>query len=216
MTELTKADAYYSDDYVTIFHGDCRQIVPMLGRFDLLLTDPPYGINASSGIGKYGRTKWTAGDTKWDTEVPPMWILEMLLASADKHIIWGGNYFALPPTRQYLVWDKGEGFKGRDFAECEQAWCSVDGNAKILKRDPLASGDYRGKEHPTMKPLPVIQWCLTLAGDEVRTVLDPFAGSGTTGRAAKDAGKQCVLIEREERYCEIAAKRMHQEVLNLA
>ena len=82
---------YFQDDAVTIYNGDCRQIVPQLGRFDLLLTDPPYGINASSGTGKYGRIKWTNGDTKWDTETPPMWLLEMLIESADKHIIWGGE-----------------------------------------------------------------------------------------------------------------------------
>ena len=206
---------YYKDDYVTIYHGDCRQIVPLLGHFDLLLTDPPYGINAGKkNFGKWRTSRMPKGD--WDSKVPPMWLLEMLLESSDKHIIWGGNYYALPPTRQYLVWDKGAGFKGRDFAECEQAWCSMDGNAKILQRDPLASQDYKTKEHPTMKPLAVMQWCLSLVGDDVDTILDPFAGSGTTGRAAKDAGKQCVLIEQEERYCEIAAKRMGQEVFNLS
>lgn len=205
---------YFADSAVTIYHGDCRKIVPHLDPVDLLLTDPPYGINASSGIGKYGRTKWTANDSRWDSETPPSWVLEMLLAAAEKHIVWGGNYYALPPSRQYLVWDKGAGFKGRDFAECEQAWCSWDGNAKVFARDPLAAGDYRGKEHPTMKPLALMLWCIGLAGD-VQTILDPFAGSGTTGRAAKDLGKKAILIEREERYCEIAARRMSQEVLAL-
>jgi DNA modification methylase len=206
---------YYQDAAVTIYHGDNRQIVPFLPRFDLLLTDPPYGIGASSGVGKYGVMKWGGvSDPKWDESPPPSWLLEMLLESADRHIIWGGNYYSLPPSRQYLIWDKGAGFKNRTFAECEQAWCSMDGNAKVLTRDPLACGDYVGKEHPTAKPVALMVWCLGLTPD-AKTVLDPFAGSGTTGRACKDIGRQCVLIEREEAYCEIAAKRMGQEVLDL-
>ena len=88
-------------------------------------------------------------------------------------------------------------------------------NARLFKYDPLARGDYRQKHHPTMKPLAVMNWCIGLAGD-VETILDPFAGSGTTGRAAKDLGKRAVLIEREEQYCEIAANRMAQEVLPIS
>lgn len=221
-TESARADSlqrfvtppipYHSEEGITIYCGDCRQIVPTLPRYDLLLTDPPYGIGASSGIGKYGRIKWTEGDNGWDSQVPPAWLLEMLLESADKHIIWGGNYYTLPPSRQYLVWDKGAGFKGRDFAECEQAWCSMDGNAKILTRDPLASGDYRGKEHPTQKPVAVMSWCLNHVPD-AKTVLDPFMGSGTTLVAAKLRGIQATGIEINEQYCEIAKRRLAQGVL---
>ena len=90
----------------------------------------------------------------------------------------------------------------------------MDGNAKIFLRDPLASRDYTNKAHPTQKPIALMQWCIDLAGD-VETILDPFAGSGTTGRAAKDLGKKAVLIEREEKYCEIAARRLGQQVLAL-
>ena len=135
-----------------------------------------------------------------------------MLESADKHIIWGGNYYGLPPSRQYLIWDKGAGFKGRDFAECEQAWCSWDGNAKVYLRDPLASGDYRDKVHPTQKPAALMKWCLGLL-PEAKTVLDPFAGSGTTGVACKLEGRKAVLIEISEAYCESAAKRLSQGVL---
>lgn len=205
---------YFQDSAVTIYHGDCRQIVPFLPRFNLLLTDPPYGIGASGGVGLYGRMKWAATDSKWDESAPSPWIFEMLLESSDNHVIWGGNYYSLPPSRQFLVWDKGAGFKDRNFAEAELAWCSRDGNAKFYSRDPLAAGDYKGKEHPTVKPLALMTWVLEMYPD-AKTVLDPFAGSGTTGRACKDLGRSCVLIEREERYCEIAARRMGQEVLAL-
>ena len=203
---------YYESGGITIYNADCRQVLPFLRRFDLLLTDPPYGINASSGIGKYGRIKWTEGDKKWDTATPPAWLLDAMLEAADKHIVWGGNYYGLPPSRQYLIWDKGAGFKGRDFAECEQAWCSWDGNAKVYLRDPLASGDYRDKVHPTQKPAALMKWCLGLV-PEAKTVLDPFMGSGTTLVAAKLEGRQAVGIEINEEYCESAAKRLAQGTL---
>jgi DNA modification methylase len=208
---------YYSHGNVTIYHGDCRRIVPQLDHFDLVLTDPPYGIGASAGVGKYGREKWTETDAKWDSKPPQRWVLEMILEAADHHIIWGGNYFSLPPSRKFLVWDKGAGFKGRDFAECEQAWCSWDGNARTYERDPLAAGDYKGKEHPTEKPVPLIKWCIREAQEVTKAprILDPFAGSGTTGIAAKDSGLTAVLVEAEERYCEIAARRLSQEALPL-
>lgn len=205
---------YYEHAGITIYQGDCREIVPALGRFDLLLSDPPYGIGASAGTGKYGREKWTATDSAWDEAVPPRWLLEMVIESADRAVVWGGNYFTLRPSRNYFVWDKGAGFKGRDFAECEMAWCSWDGNAKVYPRDPLASGDYKGKTHPTEKPVALMKWCIGQAGP-TQSVLDPFAGSGTTGVAAKECGLSAVLVEAEERYCEIAAKRLSQEVLPL-
>ena len=196
---------YFQDDAVTIYHGDCREIVPQLGRFDLLLTDPPYGI----GINKSHRlsvSRGFGGET-WDDEAPD---ITPLLPVASKRIVWGGNYFPLSPTRCFLVWDKQN--DGRDFADCEMAWTDIDAVARIFRRRPMNMDG--GKVHPTQKPLALMLWCIGLAGD-VQTILDPFAGSGTTGRAAKDLGKQATLIEREERYCEIAASRMAQEVLPL-
>lgn len=205
---------YYEQDGIVIYHGDCRVIVPQLGRFDLLLTDPPYGIGASAGTGKYGREKWTDTDLGWDKAVPSPWVLEMVISRADRAVVWGGNYFNLPASRNYFVWDKGAGFRCRDFAECEQAWCSWDGNAKVYERDPLAAGDYKGKQHPTEKPVALMKWCIGQAGT-VKSVLDPFAGSGATGLAAKAYGLPAVLIEAEERYCEAAAVRLSQGSLPL-
>lgn len=213
---------YYEQSGVTIYHGDCRDVMDALAPhwgdrpFDLLLTDPPYGINAHEGIGKYGRLKADLSVAKWDAEAPQAQLLAMARSMVNLAIIWGGNYFDLPPSRKFLVWDKGAGFAGRDFAECEQAWCSWDGNAKIFRRDPLAAGDYRGKEHPTEKPVALMKWCIAQAGIlDVRRIFDPFAGSGTTGVAAKDYGIEAVLIEAYEPYCEIAAKRLRQEALPL-
>jgi len=207
----TTVKPYYQDDAVTIYHGDCREILPTLGRFDLLLTDPPYGIGAAKmNLGMWRTSRMEKGD--WDETAPAIAVLARAISQANKSILWGGNYFALPPSRQYLLWDKGAGFQGRDFAECEQAWCSWDANARIYRRDPLAMGDYRGKQHPTQKPVALMQWCIGLVAD-AETILDPFAGSGTTGVAAKLEGRKATLIELEERYCEIAAKRLSQGVL---
>jgi hypothetical protein len=103
---------YYERGGITIYNGDCRVIAPQLGHFDLLLTDPPYGIGrdgSKKSTGSHGGRK--AYDyLNWDHLPPDRWVLEMLLSKADKHIVWGGNYFmeALPPSMKWLVWDKGQ------------------------------------------------------------------------------------------------------------
>lgn len=200
---------YYQDDAVTIYHGDCKQIVPLLGKFDLLLTDPPYGININKS-NRLAKSRGFGGES-WDADVIPEWVIGMMQRSADKHVIWGGNYYTLPPSRGFLVWDKQN--DGMDFADCEFAWTSFDSVARAFRFRPMNMDG--GKVHPTQKPEKLMRWCILQAGDGVQTILDPFAGSGTTGRAAKDMGRKAVLIEREERYCEIAARRMAQEVLPL-
>ena len=186
---------YYSERGITIYHCDCRQILPQLGRFDLLLTDPPYGIRADTGTGKYGRLRGYTDS--WDSA--PADIEHIVLLDIPS-VIWGANYFPLPPSRCFLVWDKAEGFKGRDFAECELAWCSKDSNAKTFRYDPLANGDYHNgnKQHPTQKPVALMKWCLSLFPD-AKTVLDPFLGSGTTLVAAKAMGLAGVSASSRKR-----------------
>jgi DNA modification methylase len=209
---------YYQDDAVTIYCGDCREIVPGLGRFDLLLTDPPYGIGADNRKRIMSRGKLAApqdyGYSDWDGEPASKEILDMVRGVCGKHIIWGGNYFELPPCKGPLLWDKENG--ASDFADGEMAWNNLGCALRIFRfmwNGMIRKGDARGVKrfHPTQKPVEVMTWCIGLAGD-VQTILDPFAGSCTTGRAAKDLGRKAVLIEREERYCEIGAKRMSQEV----
>lgn len=186
----------------TLYQGDCLEIMPTLGKFDAILTDPPYGIGADRGVGKYGRLRcYQAG---WDSVAQDMsWLPDV------PSIIWGGNYFDLPPSRAFLIWDKGAGFKGRDFAECEQAWCSFDANARVFAYDPLARGDYRGKLHPTQKPVALMKWCLGFLPD-AQTILDPFMGSGTTGVACVKLGRKFTGIELDARYFDIACKRIEE------
>lgn len=215
---------YYQDAHVTIYHADCRVILPLLDTFDLLLTDPPYGIGESA---KKANTRGRGsaltkgriylkdyGDADWDREPVPEWLMTLARSLCRKQIIFGGNYYALPPSACWLVWDKEN---TGDFADGEMAWTNLE-KAMRIKRHMWNGMLRKGGEdrwHPTQKPLDVMQWALGHAGDDVRTVLDPWMGSGTTLRAAKDAGKRAVGIEREERYCEGAAKRMLQEVLPL-
>jgi site-specific DNA-methyltransferase (adenine-specific) len=196
-------EPYYEKDGITIYHGDCAEVAG-LGRFDLLLTDPPYGIDAGNmNLGAHNQLK----PSDWDKQKPAPWILRQMIQRSDKSTIWGGNYFELKPSRQFLIWDKTPEMEGRSFAECEMAWCSWDAVSRIYRYPPTQMK----KLHKTQKPLPLMQWCIKQAGD-VSSVLDPFMGSGTTLVAAKLAGMTATGIEREERYCEIAAKRLAQGV----
>jgi len=208
-------EPYYEHNGITIYHGDCREILPGLEKVDLVLTDPPYGI----GAGRMSLGKWKTSRMRkldWDAHPVDSDLLRDVVSKGNRACVWGGNYFQLEPSRCFLVWDKGNGFRGRDFSECEQAWCSWDAVSRIKSYDPLASGDYKTKQHPTQKPLPVMRWCVSQADRKAvnETILDPFMGSGTTLRAAKDLGRQAIGIELEEKYCEIAAKRLAQEVFD--
>lgn len=216
---------YYSDSLVTIYHGDCREIAWGLGRFDLLLTDPPYGIGAdrrqaARSNKQHGRAAAPSRDygrTDWDSKPPEPWVLDMLVGLAERSIIWGGNHFKLPPSKAWLVWDKENGSNG--YADAELAWTNLDQSLRLTRHRWMgmlqaASDDGDHRTHPTQKPVPVMRWCLSFA-PQARTLLDPFAGSGAILRAGKDAGLTCIGIEIEERYCEIAAERCRQEVLSL-
>lgn len=181
---------YYQDAAVTIYHGDCRQIVPQLGRFDLLLTDPPYGIGRDGmriSTGSHGGRK--AYDfLGWDNEAPSPWFFAMLFERTDQQVIWGANYYPqiFPPSMGWLIWDNGQDICGSD---AELAFSSRDAALRriVMNRVELAKD---GAVHPTQKPLALITWCLSFFPD-AQTVLDPFAGSGTTGRACKDLGRSC-------------------------
>jgi site-specific DNA-methyltransferase (adenine-specific) len=204
---------YYQDSAVTIYHGDCREIVPTLGRFDLLLTDPPYGMGdilTRAATGSRWKRNFENGPLSWDT-FAPVDVVQNLIELCAKSIVWGGQFFNLPSSRGWLCWNKI--IRNWSSSECELAWTNIERPNRVFdySHGQLA---HENKQHPTQKPLPLMTWCIGLAGD-AQTILDPFAGSCTTARAAKDLGRKCVCIEREERYCEIGAKRMGQEVLAL-
>ena len=201
---------YYDQDGITIYHGDCAQVLPFLDPVDLLLTDPPYGIGEHGGA---CRTRGRPGYKKherlsnWDNSIPPRFILEMSLSKSKHAVVWGGNYFteSLPPKMGWLYWQK---LMGGDFSDGELAWTSRDGALKEYTKCPKGMD----KEHPCQKPIGLMGWCIELFTD-VESILDPFMGSGTTLVAAKNHGKRCIGIEREEKYCKIAVERLGQQSL---
>lgn len=198
---------YYDDGKgIVIYHGDCREILPHLPRVDLVLTDPPYGIGERMQGGTWGAAAKYADFRRWDIAPSPGFLSD--LADSQQAIVWGGNYFALPGSRCWLVWDKRNAVP--TMADCELAWTNLD---KPSKRFSWGVGVHNFG-HPTEKPLELMTWCIMQCVN-ASTILDPFAVSGTTLRAAKDLGRQCIGIEIEERYCEIAARRLQQEVLAL-
>jgi DNA modification methylase len=198
---------YYQDAHVTLYCGDCREILPELGKFDLLLTDPPYGHGDKWQGGTWGAAEMYKDAMKWDAETPSEDTIADVLKAATVGIVWGGNYFRLPPSRCWLSWEKSS--RMDTLADFELAWTSMDRPCKAKREDRNPDGK---RVHPTQKPLSILQWCFGFVPD-AKTVLDPFAGSCTTGVAAKLEGRHATLIEISERYCEIGAERLRQGVL---
>jgi len=200
---------YYERDGITIYNADCRKVLPFLDRFDLLLTDPPYGIGEDGGRfrDRKGGGHRVLPKGGWDKERPKSHLLQGAIDLADECIVWGGNYFAdlFPASRGWLYWDKK---MGGDFSDGELAYTSID---MVLRSFSYCNKEH-GKVHPTQKPVPLMRWCLGLV-PEAATVLDPFMGSGTTLVAAKLEGRQAVGIEVNEAYCEAAANRLSQGTL---
>lgn len=191
----------------TLYLGDCREILPTLGKVDAVVTDPAYGINAARtrNSQKWGWTDFEV--TGWDKERTPPDLVSLAVASAKHAIVWGGNYFtdALPPSSKWLSWDKGQ----TDFslADFELAWCSFDGAARRIEY-PRSLALQDGKEHPTQKPIAVMRWCIEKLPKGCETILDPFMGSGTTGVACAKLGRKFIGIELEPKYFDIACKRI--------
>lgn len=227
---------YYQDDWATIYHADCRLILPHLPKVDLVLTDPPYGINLqnhSRGNKRGSKSFEIFGDIDQEAGMEVCnWCAALELPTvffASPKRPWPGIW------RNYLVWDKGGavGGGGGDVGLCwKQSWelIQIARNSELNgPRDGAVLVHYMtpadSKLHPAQKPHSLIAYLiekLTTYGDtgygaivhKRLQILDPFMGSGTTLRAAKDLGRKSIGIEIEERYCEIAAKRLAQEVFN--
>jgi DNA modification methylase len=201
---------YYEDESVTIYHASCEDVLDFVGGFDLMLTDPPYGINKWNHTGGNSITEEEADKiNQWDI-LPSIELLTKLVATSKYSIVWGGNYLCGPlgAWRTPFVWDKA--IRGMHFADGELAWTNFDfGSLRIFNLAASASDARGNRKHPTQKPVQLMRWCIQQARG-VQTVFDPFLGSGTTLRAAKDLGLKAVGVEIEEQYCEVAANRMAQ------
>lgn len=193
-----------------IYNADCREVLPTLAPVDLILTDPPYGLGDKLKGGNWGRR--TGEASKWDQNIVSE--METIRALGKNSIIWGGNYYPLPPSRRWLIWIKRDAVPTVSSAEI--AWTSFDACTKFYDCT-IADTNAERNGHPTLKPLKLFSWCIKYAytiDQGIKTILDPFMGSGTTLRAAKDLGLPCIGIELEEKYCEIAARRLEQEVFD--
>ena len=164
-----------------------------------MLSDPPYGININMNMGRLKGQPKKIEDKNWDKSVPDFFYLLELF---ENKIIWGGNYFAdkLPITKDWLCWSKKT--KGLDFAEFELAWTNTGKNARILEHH--WSGEK--KLHPTMKPVPVIAWCLEYLHS--KNIFDPFLGSGSTMVASHQLKRKCYGMELDPKYCQVIIDRM--------
>ncbi len=180
--------------------GDCRDVLPLLGKVDAGVTDPPYGIAAIMKGGTWAAKPEFRGLQEWDMAAPD-WLPAFL--SGIPSIVWGGNYLPFPPSRCWLIWNKINSVP--TMADFEQAWTNLDRPSKRLDL-PVGRVEYG---HPTQKPLALMEWCLGFLPD-ARTILDPFMGSGTTLVACQRLGRNGIGIELDEGYFDIACRRVEQ------
>jgi len=195
----------------TLYLGDCMDVLPTLDKVDAVICDPPYGINENSKK-VASREKLAAatdyGFFDWDKAPPPDALIELIRTKGQHQAFFGGNYFTLPPTSCWLVWDK---MNSGDFADCELMWTNWTKAVRRLQwrwNGMIRQGN-EPRYHPTQKPLEVMKWVIELC-PKSDTILDPFMGSGTTGVAAIQLGRKFIGIEREPKYFDIACKRIEQ------
>ena len=197
---------------IELYNEDCLPFMKQCEnkQFDLAIVDPPYGIGMDGGnVGFKGFNNFEKKG--WDKTIPEQEYFEELFRISKNQIVWGGNYFGLPATRCFLVWDKGEGFYNRTYAECELAWTSFDKNTVKYKYNPLAKGDYKGKIHPTQKPIKLYEWILNNYAKEGDKILDTHLGSGSIAIASWKMGFDLTGYEIDKEYYNNACKRIDQQ-----
>lgn len=197
----------------TLYLGDCLDVLPTLGKVDAVVTDPPYGIGEDGGRVRSRRSTVNPRIIPkggWDSKTPDKDVFDLIRFCSATQIIWGGNYFAnkLPASMGWLYWQKR---MGGDFSDGELAWTSRNRALREFTFCPKGGNiqerlrNHSG--HPTEKPVEVMCWCLGFVPD-AKTILDPFMGSGTTGVACVKLGRKFIGIEIEEKYFDMACKRI--------
>ena len=208
---------YYQDDFVTLYHGDCLELADLWTCADVLVTDPPYGVAHASGrAGPFQNTAIANDDTLDARDA-------VLAAWGGRPALVFGSWKMPKPegTHAVLIWDKGDAAGMGDLSvpwkpNTEEIYVIGKGfrgsrDSSILRAQVLTWAS-KGREHPNMKPAALMS--ALIAKCPPGTIADPFAGSGSTGVAAKALGRRAVLVELEERYCEISARRLAQDVLD--
>ena len=189
---------------IELLQGDCMDYMRDLedNAFDLAIVDPPYGIDVTKMNMGSRKTVKPDKNKKWDSAVPTIEYFDELFRVSKNQIIWGGNYFGLPPSQYFAVWDKGETMYGRDFAECELAWVRK-GGTRIFKNSP----NDKFRIHPTQKPVKLYQWLLDKYAKPTDRILDTHLGSASSAIAAHYFGCDFVGIELDEDYYKAAKNR---------
>jgi len=195
----------------TLYLGDCLEVMPLLGKVDAVVTDPPYGIDAAKkgtiGGGQRAPVK-DYGKKGWDSAPASAAHISAMRAGSRHQIIFGGNYFeGLSPTSCWLVWDKQN---TGNFADCELAWTNLPKPVRRIywRWNGMIRKGNDVREHPTQKPVGVMEWCINHLPESAESILDPFMGSGTTLVACAKLGRKGIGIELDPDYFEIACKRV--------
>lgn len=190
----------------TLYLGSCEGVIPTLPAVDAVITDPPYGLGDKMKGGTWGAKPEFADMVVWDQAPPSVETLLSIVALSPSCVMWGGNYYGLPASRCWLVWDKANAVP--TMADCELAWTNLDRPAKRFRG--LVGRVEHG--HPTEKPLDLMKWTIAQVDHfgTAQTILDPFMGSGTTGVAAVQMGRSFIGIEREEKYFDTACRRIEE------
>ena len=194
--------------------GDCMEYLPQFPDkyFDIAIVDPPYGININMNIGlKKGQAK-KREQKKWDNNTPNKSYFDELFRVSKNQVIWGGNYFEIPPCHCFLIWDKGESMYGRSFSECEFAWTSFNESARIFKYFP----NQPDRIHPTQKPIALYDWILSRYAKQGYKILDTHVGSGSSLISCHKNGFDYIGFELDKEYYEKANKRLETEKSQLS
>ena len=211
------SDIYYSDEFVTLYHGDCREITEWLDA-DVLVTDPPYGMAYVSNASKYGSSAPIAGDTTLEIRD------SALHQWGERPALVFGTWRVDRPTaaRHVLVWDKGDSPGMGDLTlpwgpSWEEIYVLGDGfvgprGGSVIRVNTMSASNRDRPDHPTPKPVPLMERLIEKCPPGV--IADPFAGSGATLRAAANLGRKAIGVELEEKYCEVIAKRLDQYALD--
>jgi site-specific DNA-methyltransferase (adenine-specific) len=203
---------FYDRDGITLYNADCLDVLREIGHIPgSIITDPPYGIGSIWKGGKghgWGKARQEGVvRNQWDSSVPSKEVIDLILEIAPRICIWGGNYFQLPVSRGWLVWNKPE--RGFTLAEAELAWTNKDTVIRVF--DGKRSDSNR--VHPTQKTIELMEWTIEKIAETDDVILDPYAGSGTTLVAARKMGHRAIGIEISKEYCDIIVRRLSQTVM---
>jgi len=196
-------------DKITITNEDNMELMARYedNYFDLAIVDPPYGIDVTK-MEMGGRKRNAKDKTKeWDTGAPTQEYFNELFRVSQNQIIWGGNYFDLPCSQYFAIWDKGETMYGRSFAECEYAWVR-SGGTRIYKKNP----NQLDRIHPTQKHIKLYEWLLDNYAKEGDRILDTHLGSGSIAIACHNRKFNLTACELDKEYYDASIKRINQQI----